>query len=446
MLRSTIRRFLPRKGRNDGLSPYALIGSKVPGDSNLEAHARPQLTPLEFEKLLDSFDRSDPPTQSNVSRWVTKTAVDIPDHWSLLDTSYSRQTSGAHPLYCEALGAYHHARGECEDAAIYFRRLVSLRPSADAYSKLARCHAGGKNEEQGVQILTDAIARFPNQASLYMDKAAALFRLRRTSEANECLRHVLHALEGDKNDARDLIEECHLAVSNHLKIRDKKGDIYTDDLVRQLWWAYWIDMKSKTPFQQVNSWACKAVADNLASLLTTGATKRVVDFGVLCGEPNDRVARECPNVQIIGVDRQPLLEELNNKAYQRENLSFISADILDALPDLATRETLLFHSRTATVCYPEFMAELYKLCAKLGIERIALFEPVGLSREHLQYFDPGTFPRRSIAFRSVMFIHDYATMLKEAGYRVISEERSAYNHLFAELQGDSMCWMIAELS
>ena len=410
------------------------------------AQPRPQLTPLEFRKLIESYDRSDSETQSNISQWATKTAVGIPDHFSLLQTSYSKHAFGSHLLYSEALGAYHHARGECEDAANYFKQAVSLKPSAESYSKLARCYAGGEDEEQGIRVLTDAIARFPDDVALCMDKAAALFRMRRTHEANECLKPALHSLERDRNDALELIDECHSAVSSRQKTRAAKGDIYTEDFVKQLWWGYWIDMNTNTPFQQVNSWACHAITDNLAALLKTGTTKRVIDFGVLCGEPNDRVARLCPDVQVVGVDRQPLLEELNNKAYHRKNLNFMSADILEALPDLAVENSLLFHSRTATVCYPEFIGDLYKYCAKLDIKTIALFEPVGLSREHLQFFDYDNFPSRSIAFRSVMFIHDYAAMLREAGYKVILEKRSAYNHLFAEFRGDSMCWMVAELA
>jgi hypothetical protein len=103
--------------------------------------------------------------------------------------------------------------------------------------------------------------------------------------------------------------------------------------------------------------------------------KNVIDFGTFCASPLYKLSVKFPNIKFFGLDREKSTKSLNDAAYQDHNLEFIAGDILDVLPKLPIRDnSLLFHSRTATLIYPEQLKLIYKACAQNGIKYIATYE------------------------------------------------------------------------
>ena len=125
--------------------------------------------------------------------------------------------------------------------------------------------------------------------------------------------------------------------------------------------------------------------------------------------------------------------------------------MIEVLPDLARRDGahLLFHGRTGTLCYPEFLRILYRACADNGIDYIALWENACLSRTTLRFHDFGDMPAESVAYCGAMFIHDYRRLLAHAGYQVIRCHLMTSNASLIDdpaFIGDSHLFLLAKRS
>lgn len=144
------------------------------------------------------------------------------------------------------------------------------------------------------------------------------------------------------------------------------------------------------------------------------------------------------------MDRQKIIKRLNEKAYSAPNLFFECDDVFDVIAAESDEVAsgVLFHSRTGVLCYPEMLKNLYRQAAAHGIEYVVLFEPIGLSRESLHYYEEAEIPG-SIAFRSVMFIHNYSQLLAEAGYEVLETKRLLGSMFLYDDPGGCMSFLVA---
>src|SRR5262249_2193824 len=148
-------------------------------------------------------------------------------------------------------------------------------------------------------------------------------------------------------------------------------------------------MNTFTHFQHGLAWLRWLYEKTIDGVLTRDASiDTVIDFGVLCADPDYRLSMKYPEKQFIGVDRGEATKRLNEAAYKGTNLKFVAANIDDELPSIVKKgTTMLFHARTGTLCYPQLLRDIYKKCAATGVKKITLFENNALDRRSFRYLD-----------------------------------------------------------
>jgi hypothetical protein len=145
----------------------------------------------------------------------------------------------------------------------------------------------------------------------------------------------------------------------------------------------------------------------------------------MCAQPLYEAALRTPNTTIFACDRQPLIKELNEAAYPAPNLHFRACDIFEMLSEVAKLpgRKALTHVRTTCVLYPHLVEKLYAACRDAGIEHILMIENADLRRSHLRFYEFDAPPARSIVTKHNLHLHDYRSLLEEAGYTVRRRDR-----------------------
>jgi len=358
-------------------------------------------------------------------------------YYEILKTRYLKSLFNDEDIYNCTLGAACYARGEVDDAFALFELAIRNNPTPFNYLCLSRCASHGLSDDRrAIKILNSALQQFPGDFSLVLSMATANFRLGRTNRANEYLNSIREKLTVLR-DSEPKIDQLAVEISNALKqklmIRAKHAskDVYSEEFAEYYWNDIWYHMNSFNRFQQGWGMLNYLYQKKISKILTQIAPniRTVVNFGVFCANPDYHLAKQFPNTMFVGVDREACTKELNDKAYNSPNLRFLSAEIMDVLPNLAKDgcPSLLFHARTGTLCYPEFLRNFYISCADAGVEYIALWENISLCRTTLKFHDFEDMPADSIPHKSVMFIHNYKKFLEEAGYKIVENERKSSN-------------------
>jgi hypothetical protein len=161
----------------------------------------------------------------------------------------------------------------------------------------------------------------------------------------------------------------------------------------------------------------KHAIETLGEILSSGAIKRVVNFGVCFAYVDAQLAMKYPNVAFVGIDRSPNVIKINEEEFSLPNLQFFAGDVLDWISthgDLS--DTLLFHMRTTVLLPKSFVESLYRAAARQNIAMIAGFEPYGLSRETNDFYEQEARDKPSVLFRDAMYLHNYAGILANLGY------------------------------
>ena len=89
-------------------------------------------------------------------------------------------------------------------------------------------------------------------------------------------------------------------------------------------------------------------------------------------------------------------------------------------PDVVGKGSLLFHAGIEDKSYPAKLAQLYSRCRALGVGHLVIGETLDFDRDSLRYHDAGQFPRKTRLGGRGRFLHDFKTLLDDAGY-VIAE-------------------------
>ena len=246
--------------------------------------------------------------------------------------------------------------------------------------------------------------------------------------------------------------EVATAIREKLAVRPKgaKRDSYSETSVDSYWEALFFHMNSLNRFQSRWAWLNHLYQEQIGRVLTKidPAIRQVVNFGVFCGNPDYGLALRFPDVTFVGVDREIRTKKLNDLAYRAPNLHFIAADILEVVADLAnkSRPSLLYHARTATMCYPEYLRTLYRTCAAASVDYIALWESQAISRSTLRFQDFDAMSEDAIPFGGQTLIHNYKKLLEEAGYEIVVLENwplSCDLLVDQDILGDGYVFMVA---
>jgi hypothetical protein len=366
--------------------------------------------------------------------------VQNPAHGRILETRRAEKKLGGNSSYWLARAALCYSRGDLATALGHLKD----HDSKLSYLALGQCHWELGQPAEATEVLREALLSFPKDKWITGQLAATLFALGLTAEANQTLAVNRSSFESDLIENAQLAAEIKEARASHLVAR--LNDIYDASYVYETWKAYRTDFKKYNRYQQANSYAAAVIVSELKAFLQENPQiKALYDFGVLCGQPNYELAQLFTSVDFVGIDRQDLVKQLNDEYYSSHNLRFESGDIMDLIVDESDKgaNRALFHARTGVLCYPEMLKNLYQKAADNNIDYIALFEPIGLSRETLQYYDEIEIPE-SIAFRSVMFIHNYAKLLAESGFEVVYSKRILGSMFLYNDPGGCMSFLIAK--
>jgi tetratricopeptide (TPR) repeat protein len=397
---------------------------------------------------MAAWDAAPAPQAELISRQLLERLALAPEHGQLLTTDYAEQHFAHSSLYQQALAAMDYARGNLTPAGNRLQALVESAPTTWHRILLARCLQAQGALDDAISVLQAAAQQGTvtdgDQMALIQPELATLLFLRGdVNAANAALAPVRSHFAPEQVAARGLVTELEQAIKTRATVRQE--DLYDEAFVEALWWRYWQSFNLYGRYQQVDAWCANVLNDHLTRILSAHPVATAIDFGVMCGHVNAALAKSFPETSFLGIDRQQLIKQLNDTAYKLPNMSNVAADIREALARPHPGPTLLWHARTTVLCTPQFVRDLYQAAAKSGIDRIAVFEPVALSRDTLRFYDWETMPD-AVAFRGPMILHNYARYLKEAGYRLVSETRVTVDTLLPYDPGNVGVLIEAELT
>ncbi|MEK7790784.1 MAG: class I SAM-dependent methyltransferase [Deltaproteobacteria bacterium] len=147
--------------------------------------------------------------------------------------------------------------------------------------------------------------------------------------------------------------------------------------------------------------------------------RRVLNFGVMYGGMDYRLATLYPEIEFHGIDLAEPVRILNTHAFHARNLKFHTGQIQTFLKDQSESFDLFIHTRTAPLLQPVALEQLYSLLSKNGIRYVLLQEPTGYS-ERLRRFYNFSKDQESEFYDGNMLIHNYPLMLKKQHYQILS--------------------------
>lgn len=388
------------------------------------------LSSLWLRNTIATYEASSDENKETISVVVFNEVSKYPRGSDGIFTSYVESRYGAHPLYRQIKAARYLGDGDYEAS---FKILCGIAddiktPFHAAMAAWPLMRPSGR-EQAALEYLREQIAIFSDDLILRVHYATALYCTGQASAATAEIFKVREDLDsilrqGYGSHFIELQNELERAKSEKIIYRKFAYDetSYREDLIDNHWEPYhhWMTTHSS---HVMFGWLTRFFAGKLFDLGVD--VDEVYNFGVMCAQPDAEAALKLPDTKFIGVDRQVKTAELNRQAYPLPNMSFISAEIEDVLNGLSHGpRRSLFHARTATLCYPEKVRQLYRACAEKGFKRIGVFENIAITHDSYKFYDMGgDIEGGSVIYKSDQFIHDYKLMLTDAGYKIKKEER-----------------------
>jgi hypothetical protein len=270
--------------------------------------------------------------------------------------------------------------------------------------------------------LVEAVERFPESHLLGLNQAEFLIAADEVAAANRVVERLRPRIAAELADeiaaAEDNQFDLDGAMAEERLVLSSEKDIYNDAFCRSMWISYYESYNTRNPRQHGDRLLADIYLRQLDDL--NGDVDVVVDFGSMCAQPIFEAALRMPGVQFFACDRQPLIAELNEAAYPAPNLDFRACDIFEMLSEAAKLpgRKALSHVRTACVLYPDLVRKLYAACRDAGIDHILLIENADLQRTTLRFYEFDALPAPSIVTKHKLYLHDYRSMLDDAGYTV----------------------------
>ena len=322
-------------------------------------------------------------------------------------------------LYCEGNTA------EAVDVAGELVALDDTELTRALASRAAWAHGGFEAERR---VLDEGVKRFPGSRLLRLHLISHFINSNQVALANEQIRANADAIRAE------LADEIEPAIANQADLEKAIAeqrleiptalDIYSDDFVRSMWLGYYESFVTRNPRQHGDA----AIGSQYHTLVGDLAANCdvIIDFGAMCGQWMANAALQYSNVTFFGCDRQPLIRDLNTRAYPLANLRFRDGDIFDTLHEasqLPGRKAMI-HVRTACVLYPAQVEKLYRYCADVAdVSEIAFIEGAGMSRVTFDIADFDNMAAPARVTKHKLYLHDYKRVLERSGYRIKGWQR-----------------------
>lgn len=178
------------------------------------------------------------------------------------------------------------------------------------------------------------------------------------------------------------------------------------------------------------------ILEELSAFLKKNDVKKILNFGVCYAYIDAELARKFPNIEFHGVDRSPYTKLLNESEFKDiPNLKFFAEDGFKLLEN--GNYDMLLHVRTAVVLSKPLVVRLYE-CAKVAnVKYLVGYEQFGFSYQTEKPYVFSDDDQESVWWRGFMFIHNYPSLLKKQGYKIIS-------HKFLETSHSSLDYRVFE--
>jgi hypothetical protein len=430
---------------------YSILRGRMPQASDTD------FTALDVEALLAGLKlfrqaQSEESKDQLAVQLMKRVAVDQ-RYIDLVQSRYFR-ADAPEPLGGLLAGAALFGGGRLEEAFDTLTLTLDGHPSVRTFYCAARCASHGLLDyRRSLEIAEAGLRHYPDSVLLTLVAAVAAYRVSDSGAANRLLegRHaeIARLLAGAFPGIDALQAELDRAIASGAESRETS---YSDDAIDTYWNLLWRSMACFTRFQ--NGWASmRWLQRTKLEAALRGDARDVttfLNFGAFCAQVDADLAERFPSVDFHGIDLGARTKALNERAFRRQNLHFHDRFILDFLDEtpVGLQPTMLFHARTTTLFYPKFVERFYQTCAAKGIRYLALWENNSLSYSSARFHDFGKIPNGSVAYRNVMFIHDYTTLLERAGYQVLQAERSPSNQVLIEedaLAADGHIFVLARL-
>jgi tetratricopeptide (TPR) repeat protein len=389
--------------------------SKVPNPLQTISF-QPPLTPNSFLSFTSMYDKGSVQEKEEISRSLIGRCI--------VDPSYFRYValSSNHELGLQLKATVAFVQGDLQQAQSIFSGLAETAPSPFNILTLGRIYSAMGNESKARETWKGGINKYGSDFFLTMELATSFYREGLIEEANSYASKVVHEFAAEKEAISPLQKEIELAIENKLFEKPMEKDIYSDDFVEETWWFYYRCYNSFNERQDGSVSLDLGIRRVVEKIIEKNAPTTFIDFGAFCGFTIAKLAEKFPNTKFIGIDRPQIAKRLNDQHFVAPNLKFIAGDIIDFLKnnDLGA-SPMLFHSRTAVFCYPEFLRHLYTVARERGVSKIVFQEgSTFFSRWFLKFFHLGQYPAISLSGRGSTFLHDYKRLLEEAGFEVTS--------------------------
>lgn len=391
----------------------------------IDAHigrASPPLTPDLFQSLARAYDLLDDQTlREQVSRALMSRLAVEPQFGTLLVTPFAKSVTPLHELLQQTEAAILFAGGRLREAADVLNQLLKTHPTGFNYLCLGRTLQAVGDIGPAASVLNEGIGRYPRDLFLVMELASLRARNDEYDQANALLDTVRSEFDEERAGIAALQEEIDDAIAKNLLEKEVDKDIYTKDFVIGTWWYYYRSYMMKGEYQDGNVALDSSIRRAIEKLLRQNPdVTTFIDFGAFCGYTIAKLAEEFPGIRFVGIDRTiGDIDTLNKRAFPLPNVEFIGGDTLDYIRkgDFGGK-AVIYHTRTACYCYPEYLRQLYAACRDKGVAQVYCAEGMSFSRWYLRFHPLGAYPKISLAARGSTFLHDYKRLLEEAGYRI----------------------------
>jgi len=262
-------------------------------------------------------------------------------------------------------------------------------------------------------------------------RAAVLFSLNRIEDANAAFSNLKKIILEASPQALQMYEVAEQDLANALRddrLETSHNETYWDDKekIESTWRHYYLSFKNSGRFTNVGCQINGALIEGIKKCIHEDATLGTVfNFGTFCGYPDYNLAKDYPDLQWVGYDRETLAIEMNRKAFQADNLLFIDGDfhrLMSRLkPKSADQTMMLCHVRAFTEMMPRKFQSVYEAARDRGVKWLVGTEMIGSNPISSQYFQDGVEEKRSDIISNQTTSHDYGYYLDQAGYEIVEQ-------------------------
>jgi hypothetical protein len=149
--------------------------------------------------------------------------------------------------------------------------------------------------------------------------------------------------------------------------------------------------------------------------------KRVINIGCSYGWLEGQVAKDFPNINIVGIDRSQVAMNLNREEFCFSNIDFVADDFrlfFERHPEVFS-DSIVCHLNFGVYFLPNLLADLYRKAYVGGAKYILVFEPSGISRQTHKHFCYDLNKKNPVVFRGPMLLNNYPAIFDDAGFRTI---------------------------